>query len=64
MTLDSILIAIRSLLCDPNPDSPANHDAAQLYQLDRHSYEMKVRECVLDSLGCTLPIGLKGLADM
>ena len=28
----AILTSIRSLLCDPNPLSPANSQAAQMYQ--------------------------------
>ncbi|CAL6019901.1 Ubiquitin-conjugating_enzyme E2 [Hexamita inflata] len=62
-TMDTILLSIRSLLSDPNPASPANQDAAKLYEEDRHGYEMKVRECVLDSLGWILPIELKGAVD-
>ena len=31
----AILTSIRSLLNDPNPDSPANSEAAKLYQEDR-----------------------------
>jgi len=34
----SILIAIRSLLTDPNCASPANPEAAHLYQTDKKQY--------------------------
>jgi ubiquitin-conjugating enzyme E2 A len=30
--IEAILTSIRSLLCDPNPDSPANGEAAKLCQ--------------------------------
>lgn len=30
----SILTSIQSLLCDPNPNSPANSAAAKLYQCE------------------------------
>lgn len=29
------MISIRSLLTDPNPRSPANHEAAKLFMRDR-----------------------------
>lgn len=29
------MISIRSLLTDPNPESPANHDAAKLFKYNR-----------------------------
>ena len=39
----SILIAIRSLLSDPNCASPANPEAAHLYQTDKKAYSRRVR---------------------
>ena len=42
----SLLTSIRSLLADPNPESPANQDAARLYGTDRKVYEQKVKEVV------------------
>lgn len=42
-TVSSILLAIRSLLTDPNCSSPANPEAAHLYQTDRKQYSRKVR---------------------
>jgi ubiquitin-conjugating enzyme E2 A len=41
-----VLTSIRSLLCDPNPESPANQVAAQLFKTDRKEYERKVLEIV------------------
>eukprot|EP00301_Raphidiophrys_heterophryoidea_P014630 c23064_g1_i1.p1 GENE.c23064_g1_i1~~c23064_g1_i1.p1 ORF type:complete len:174 (-),score=40.84 c23064_g1_i1:64-516(-) len=42
----AILTSIQSLLCDPNPNSPANSEAAKLYQEDKKEYERRVREIV------------------
>ena len=39
----------QSLLDEPNPNSPANNQAAQLYQDNRREYEKKVRAIVEDS---------------
>lgn len=49
-TVSSILVAIQSLLTDPNPLSPANAEAARLYQSDRHAYDLRVIRCVEESL--------------
>jgi len=43
---------LRSLLCDPNPNSPANAEAAKLYQEDRKEYIRKVKEVVENSWNC------------
>lgn len=45
----AILTSIRSLLNDPNPVSPANHEAAKLYEDDQKLYSFKVMECVENS---------------
>jgi len=39
----------QSLLDEPNPNSPANNVAAQLYQENRREYEMKVKVIVEES---------------
>jgi ubiquitin-conjugating enzyme E2 A len=39
----TILLSIRSLLMDPNPTSPANREAANLYVKDKESYNQKVK---------------------
>eukprot|EP00759_Apiculatamorpha_spiralis_P012455 PhF_6_TR19492/c0_g1_i1/m.28472/K10573/UBE2A, UBC2, RAD6A; ubiquitin-conjugating enzyme E2 A len=44
-----ILVALQSLLGDPNTSSPANVEAAQLYDGNRVEYEKRVRECVRQS---------------
>ncbi len=42
----AILTSIQSLLTDPNPNSPANVEAAKLYQENRREYDRKVMEYV------------------
>mmetsp|Transcript_23113 Transcript_23113/g.57852 ORF Transcript_23113/g.57852 Transcript_23113/m.57852 type:complete len:152 (-) Transcript_23113:44-499(-) len=42
----AILTSIQSLLSDPNPNSPANANAADLFQRDPRRYYESVRECV------------------
>lgn len=46
----AILTSIRSLLSDPNPLSPANTKAAQLFVENRREYNRQVAACVSDSL--------------
>ena len=45
----AILTSIQSLLHDPNPNSPANVEAAQLYTENRKEYVRRVREIVEQS---------------
>ena len=42
----TILLSIISLLNDPNPASPANREAAILYEKDRNAYNEKVKELI------------------
>ncbi|KAJ4455454.1 putative Ubiquitin-conjugating enzyme E2 2 [Paratrimastix pyriformis] len=44
--ISAILTSIQSLLTDPNPNSPANSEAARLYAVNRREYDRKVREVV------------------
>ncbi|KAH9249757.1 hypothetical protein BASA81_012564 [Batrachochytrium salamandrivorans] len=44
--ISAILTSIQSLLCDPNPNSPANSEASTLYQTNKREYNRRVRECV------------------
>ena len=46
-----ILTSIQSLLNDPNPASPANAEASQLYERDRREYNKRVRSVVEESWG-------------
>ncbi|PRP86933.1 ubiquitin-conjugating enzyme E2 2 isoform 1 [Planoprotostelium fungivorum] len=42
----AILTSIQSLLCDPNPNSPANSEAARLFQENKREYTRQVKEIV------------------
>ena len=42
----SILQSVQSLLCDPNPASPANSEAARLWSSDKKEYRKRVRAVV------------------
>ncbi|GMH33598.1 hypothetical protein BSKO_01432 [Bryopsis sp. KO-2023] len=42
--VSTVLTSIQSLLMDPNCSSPANPDAARLYETDRRAYNRKVRQ--------------------
>jgi hypothetical protein len=42
-------LIFQSLLDEPNPNSPANSAAAQLYQENRREYEKMVIKCVEES---------------
>ena len=44
--VSAILTSIQSLLTDPNPNSPANSEAARLYTENRKLYERRVKEMV------------------
>lgn len=41
--------SIQSLLSDPNTSSPANAEAAKLYDNNRDEYLKRVKECVVAS---------------
>lgn len=45
----AILTSIQSLLSDPNPASPANAEASQLFEKDRREYNKRVRAIVEES---------------
>lgn len=45
----SVLLSIQSLFHDPNTKSPANVEAAKLYDENREEYEAKVKLCVKKS---------------
>jgi ubiquitin-conjugating enzyme E2 A len=47
--VSAVLTSIQSLLCDPNPNSPANSEAAKLFQDSKEEYHRRVRLCVEDS---------------
>eukprot|EP00010_Vexillifera_abyssalis_P005366 CAMPEP_0201562328 /NCGR_PEP_ID=MMETSP0173_2-20130828/79270_1 /ASSEMBLY_ACC=CAM_ASM_000268 /TAXON_ID=218659 /ORGANISM="Vexillifera sp., Strain DIVA3 564/2" /LENGTH=208 /DNA_ID=CAMNT_0047976887 /DNA_START=1919 /DNA_END=2545 /DNA_ORIENTATION=+ len=45
----AILQSIRSLLADPNPNSPANSEAAKLFQENKREYARRVQQVVSKS---------------
>jgi len=47
-TIDSIIMSIISLLNDPNPSSPLNAEAADLYVKNIKEYRKKVRKFMID----------------
>lgn len=49
VTEGHMIIVFQSLLDEPNPNSPANSLAAQLYQENRREYEKKVQAIVEES---------------
>jgi ubiquitin-conjugating enzyme E2 A len=49
----ALLASIQSLLCDPNPNSPANSEAARLFSENRIEYDKRVKKCVEDSWAST-----------
>ena len=54
--ISAILTSIQSLLSDPNPASPANPEAANLFEKKRAQYDCKVRECIEASWATHLPL--------
>jgi ubiquitin-conjugating enzyme E2 A len=44
--VSAVLTSIQSLLCDPNPNSPANSEAARLFSECKREYNKKVQEVV------------------
>lgn len=49
ITIKQILLGIQDLLDDPNPESPAQADAYNLFKKDRPAYERKVRQVVREN---------------
>lgn len=49
-SIEKILLSVSSMIADPNPNSPANVDAAKLWRSNREKYDEIVRQQVLDSL--------------
>ena len=47
---EEILLSVISMLNDPNPNSPANIDAAVMFRNNREEYNNKVRYMVLQSM--------------
>jgi ubiquitin-conjugating enzyme E2 A len=47
--VSTVLVSIQSLLSDPNPNSPANSEAAKLYVDNKEEYNKRVWDCVFNS---------------
>mmetsp|Transcript_22936 Transcript_22936/g.64410 ORF Transcript_22936/g.64410 Transcript_22936/m.64410 type:complete len:204 (+) Transcript_22936:108-719(+) len=47
--ISAILTSIQSLLTDPNPNSPANNEAAKLWSENRREYNRRVTQIVEES---------------
>jgi len=47
--ISAILTSVQSLLTDPNPNSPANGEAARLWSENRREYNRRVTEIVEES---------------
>jgi hypothetical protein len=45
-SVTNLVWCLQSLLCDPNPNSPANSEAARLFSENKREYNHKVREIV------------------
>ncbi|RDH34181.1 ubiquitin-conjugating enzyme/RWD-like protein [Aspergillus welwitschiae] len=49
ITIKQILLGIQDLLDDPNPESPAQAEAYNLFKKDRPAYEKRVRQVVREN---------------
>lgn len=49
ITIKQILLGIQDLLNEPNPESPAQADAYNLFKKDKTAYEKKIRLVVKDN---------------
>lgn len=49
ITIKQILLGIQDLLNDPNPESPAQAEAYNMFKKDRPGYERKVRQVVREN---------------
>ncbi|KAF4259175.1 SUMO conjugating enzyme Hus5 [Aspergillus fumigatus] len=49
ITIKQILLGIQDLLDDPNPESPAQAEAYNLFKKDRPAYERRVRQVVKEN---------------
>ncbi|GMM44616.1 E2 ubiquitin-conjugating protein [Pichia kluyveri] len=49
-SIEKILLSVSSMIADPNPNSPANIDAAVLWRNNKDKYNETVKKLVIDSL--------------
>jgi len=50
-TVETIMVSVISMLCDPNDESPANVDAAKEFREDRRKFKQSVAKVVRKSQG-------------
>lgn len=50
ITMTQILLGIQDLLNDPNPESPAQAEAYNLFKKDRVEYQKRVRRVVAENI--------------
>ncbi|VUZ52622.1 unnamed protein product [Hymenolepis diminuta] len=51
-TVETIIMSVISMLAEPNPDSPANVDAAKMFRDDYEGFKRKVGQTVRKSQQC------------
>jgi len=49
LSVNSLLVSLRSLLAEPNPTSPLNVGLAETFVKDRQGYEAIIKQCVKNS---------------
>jgi ubiquitin-conjugating enzyme E2 I len=49
LTVKQILLGIQDLLNEPNPESPAQAEAYNMFKKDRAAYERKIKAIVKDN---------------
>ena len=49
ITIKQIVLGIQDLLNDPNPESPAQAEAYNLFKKDKIAYEKKIKSVVRDN---------------
>jgi ubiquitin-conjugating enzyme E2 I len=49
LTVKQILLGIQDLLNEPNPESPAQADAYNMFKKDRAAYDRKIKAIVKDN---------------
>ena len=49
ITIKQILLGVQDLLDEPNPDSPAQAEAYNLFKKDRAAYETRIKRIVKDN---------------
>ncbi|XP_011495672.1 PREDICTED: ubiquitin-conjugating enzyme E2 T-like [Ceratosolen solmsi marchali] len=48
ISLENLIVAVQSLLCNPNPDDPLMVDIAEEYRFNKKEYERKAKKLLLE----------------